>query len=101
MVNLHLCKIVPVLVRELEDWLVDIRLKASQLLYSVILNAEMHITLHLEKILNGMYRASSDEDVRVVNNVSFQFSLITSVFEENKVTTNIKILVNKSFQTNG
>jgi dynein assembly factor 5 len=67
-------------VRELEDWLVDIRLKASQLLYSVILNAEMHITLHLEKILNGMYRASSDEDVRVVNNVSFQFSLITSVF---------------------
>jgi dynein assembly factor 5 len=88
-------------VRELEDWLVDIRLKASQLLYSVILNAEMHITLHLEKILNGMYRASSDEDVRVVNNVSFQFSLITSVFEENKVTTNIKILVNKSFQTNG
>jgi dynein assembly factor 5 len=59
-------------VRELEDWLVDIRLKASQLLYSLILNAEMHITHHLEKILDGMYRASSDEDMRVVNNVSFQ-----------------------------
>lgn len=83
LVNRHLCKIVPALVRELDDWLMDIRLKASQLLYSLILNAEVYITLHLEKILDGMYRASNDEDVRVVNNVSFYYNLLMSVCEEN------------------
>jgi dynein assembly factor 5 len=71
LVNRHLCKIVPALVQELEDWLVGIRVKASQLLYSLILNSEGHITHHLEKVLGGMYRASNDEDMRVVNNVSF------------------------------
>ncbi|XP_021931973.1 dynein assembly factor 5, axonemal isoform X2 [Zootermopsis nevadensis] len=76
LVNRHLCKIVPALVRELDDWLMDIRLKASQLLYSLILNAEVYITLHLEKILDGMYRASNDEDVRVVNNVEKAAELI-------------------------
>jgi dynein assembly factor 5 len=73
-VRRHLCKIVPALVRELDDWLVDIRLKASQLLYSLILNAETHVTHHLEKILDGMYRASGDEDSRVVNNVSCHYN---------------------------
>jgi dynein assembly factor 5 len=75
LVNRHLCKIVPALVRELEDWIVDVRLKASQLLYSLILNAEVHITHHLEKILDGMYRASGDEDERVVRNVSYLHTL--------------------------
>jgi hypothetical protein len=101
LVNRHLCKIVPALVRELEDWLVDIRLKASQLLYSLILNAEAHITHHLEKILDGMYRASNDEDMRVVNNVSFHCNLKTSVSEENYsvdfVSVDVKIMVNESF----
>jgi hypothetical protein len=74
---------VPALVRELEDWLVDIRLKASQLLYSLILNAETHVTHHLEKILDGMYRASGDEDTSVVINVSFYYSLHSSTSLEN------------------
>jgi len=81
LVNRHLCKIVPPLVRELEDWIVDIRLKASQLLYSLILNAESHITHHLEKILDGMYRASGDEDERVVRNVSCTHTLYSLVSE--------------------
>ncbi|GFG28909.1 hypothetical protein Cfor_12253 [Coptotermes formosanus] len=76
LVNRHLCKIVPPLVRELENWIVDVRLKASQLLYSLILNAEIHITHHLEKILDGMYRASGDEDARVVHNVENAAELI-------------------------
>ena len=63
-------KIVTAVVNELEDWLPDIRTKASQLLYSLILNAESQITHHLEKILVGMYRAIRDEDIRVVYNVS-------------------------------
>jgi len=83
LVNQHLCKIVPPLVRELEDWFVDVRLKASQLLYSLILNAETNITHHLEKILDGMYRASGDEDERVVHNVSCPHTLYILVLEEN------------------
>jgi len=80
LVNRQLCKIVPPLVRELEDWLVDVRLKASQLLYSLILNAETHIIHHLEKILDGMYRASGDEDERVVRNVSRPHTLFVFWF---------------------
>jgi dynein assembly factor 5 len=70
-------------VRELENWIVDVRLKASQLLYSLILNAEIHITHHLEKILDGMYRASGDEDARVVHNVSYPHTLHVFILEEN------------------
>ena len=66
----HLGRIVPAVVNELEDWLADIRIKASQLLYSLILNVETQITHHLEKILIGMYRSSRDEDMRVVYNVN-------------------------------
>ncbi|XP_069682161.1 dynein axonemal assembly factor 5 isoform X2 [Periplaneta americana] len=76
LVKRNLCKIVPALVNELEDWLVDIRVKASQLLYALILNAEIQITHHLEKILVGMYRASNDEDARVADNVEKAAELI-------------------------
>lgn len=65
--NLH--KIAPALVRELEDWLVDVRIKASQLLCVIILNAEADLHQYLEQLLLGMYRACNDEDPRVVNNV--------------------------------
>jgi dynein assembly factor 5 len=84
---------VPALVHELEDWLVDIRLKASQLLYSLILNAETHVTHHLEKILDGMYRASGDEDSSVVNNVSFHYNLHYSVSLEDYTLTIVDVLL--------
>lgn len=66
--NLH--RITPALVRELQDWLVDVRIKASQLLCVLILNAESDLHQYLEQLLLGMYRACHDEDIRVVNNVS-------------------------------
>lgn len=65
--NLH--KIAPALVRELEDWHVDVRIKASQLLCVLILNAECDLHQYLEQLLVGMYRACNDEDQRVVNNI--------------------------------
>ncbi|PSN32857.1 Dynein assembly factor 5 [Blattella germanica] len=69
LVKRNLIKIIPAIVNELGDWLADVRTKASQLLYSVILNAEIQITHHLEKVLIGMYKASRDEDLRVVYNI--------------------------------
>ncbi|KAJ1526826.1 hypothetical protein ONE63_008394 [Megalurothrips usitatus] len=65
--NLH--KIAPALVRELEDWLVDVRIKASQLLCVLILNAETDLHQYVEQLLVGMYRACNDEDPRVVSNI--------------------------------
>nr|CAD7452162.1 unnamed protein product [Timema tahoe] len=62
-------KIIPALANELGDWQVDVRLKASQLLCQLVLNAETHLTHHLEKLLVAMYRAVQDDDARVVENV--------------------------------
>ncbi|KAK3930335.1 Dynein assembly factor 5, axonemal [Frankliniella fusca] len=65
--NLH--KIAPAVVRELEDWLVDVRIKSSQLLCILVLNAESDLHQYVEQFLIGMYRACNDEDLRVVNNI--------------------------------
>nr|CAD7428966.1 unnamed protein product [Timema monikensis] len=62
-------KIIPALANELGDWQVDVRLKASQLLCQLVLNAETHLTHHLEKLLVAMYHAVQDDDARVVENV--------------------------------
>ncbi|XP_026281216.1 dynein axonemal assembly factor 5 [Frankliniella occidentalis] len=65
--NLH--KIASALVRELEDWLVDVRIKSSQLLCVIVVNAERDLHQYVEQLLLGMYRACNDEDARVVNNI--------------------------------
>ncbi|XP_067005743.2 dynein axonemal assembly factor 5 [Anabrus simplex] len=69
LVERNLCHIVPALVRELDDWLVDIRIKSSELMCCLVLHSEENIVHHVERLLVGMYRASNDEDNRVTENV--------------------------------
>ncbi|XP_012284126.1 dynein assembly factor 5, axonemal [Orussus abietinus] len=65
----NMCKLVGGIVRELEDWMADIKVRSAQLLCVLVLNIEEHVTQHIEKLLPAMYRACNDEDKRVVQNI--------------------------------
>ena len=63
-------KIIPGLLRDITDWVVATRIKSAQLLYTLMLNEEENITQHMEKLLAGMYKACTDDEVQVVTYVS-------------------------------
>ncbi|KAF5289722.1 hypothetical protein FQA39_LY03639 [Lamprigera yunnana] len=68
-VQRNVIKIAPALARELNSWQGDIRVRCSQLLCSLALHAEDHLTQHLQDLLPAMYAAARDEDQSVVENV--------------------------------
>lgn len=70
LVSRNLSKILPGLCHDLTDWVESTRVKASQLLYTLLLHAEDHITQHMELLLRTLYQACSDEESEVVKNVS-------------------------------
>lgn len=70
LVSRNLSKILPGLCHDITDWLGSTRIKASQLLYTLLLHAEDHITQHMELLLRTLYQACSDEESEVVKNVS-------------------------------
>jgi len=73
---INMSKILPAIMRDVQDWVVDTRKKSSGLLYYMLLNGEEYITQHMELITTGMFRACADEEKEVVANVRslFQFS---------------------------
>lgn len=70
LVSRNLSKILPGLCHDITDWVEGTRIKASQLLYTLLLHAEDHITQHMELLLRTLYQACSDEEREVVKNVS-------------------------------
>ncbi|NXG59967.1 DAAF5 factor, partial [Hemiprocne comata] len=68
LVSRNLSKILPGLCHDLTDWLEGTRIKASQLLYTLLLHAEDHITQHMELLLRTLYQACLDEERKVVKN---------------------------------
>ena len=75
----HLSKILPGLLRDMGDWVVDTRVKSAALLRVLLLNAEDYITQHMERLGASMYKACMDEDKRVVTDVCVASgSLVTS-----------------------
>lgn len=70
LVSRNLSKILPGLCHDITDWVESTRIKASQLLYTLLLHAEDHITQHMELLLRTLYQACSDEASEVVKNVS-------------------------------
>lgn len=65
----NLSKILPGLMRDILDWVVDNRKKSAALLYHLLLNGEEYITQHMEVLTSGMYRACADEEKEVVRDV--------------------------------
>ncbi|NXD61754.1 DAAF5 factor, partial [Eolophus roseicapillus] len=105
LVSRNLSKILPGLCHDITDWVESTRIKASQLLYTLLLHAEDHITQHMELLLRTLYRACLDEESNVVKNcvkaaeligtfVSPKVSLrlITSAFEKTPKPSCIMVL---------
>lgn len=70
LVSRNLSKILPGLCHDITDWVESTRIKASQLLYTLLLHVEDHITQHMELLLRTLYQACLDEESNVVKNVS-------------------------------
>ncbi|NXX04872.1 DAAF5 factor, partial [Larus smithsonianus] len=68
LVSRNLSKILPGLCHDITDWVESTRVKASQLLYTLLLHAEDHITQHMELLLRTLYQACLDEESDVVKN---------------------------------
>ncbi|NWS51518.1 DAAF5 factor, partial [Chunga burmeisteri] len=68
LVSRNLSKILPGLCHDITDWVESTRIKASQLLYTLLLHAEDHITQHMELLLRTLYQACLDEERDVVKN---------------------------------
>ncbi|XP_033749456.1 dynein assembly factor 5, axonemal-like [Pecten maximus] len=72
----HFSKILPGLMRDVLDWVVETRIKSASLLYTLLINTEDYVTQHLEPLLTGMYRASVDEEKSVVANIRKSSTLV-------------------------
>ncbi|KAM7091441.1 dynein axonemal assembly factor 5 isoform 2-T2 [Ciconia maguari] len=68
LVSRNLSKILPGLCHDITDWVESTRIKASQLLYTLLLHAEDYITQHMELLLRTLYQACLDEESDVVKN---------------------------------
>ncbi|XP_030068430.1 dynein axonemal assembly factor 5 [Microcaecilia unicolor] len=64
----NISKILPAISRDITDWVVGTRIKASQLLTVLLLHAEDHMTQHMELLLSTLYHACLDDESQVVNN---------------------------------
>ncbi|KAK6170739.1 hypothetical protein SNE40_019054 [Patella caerulea] len=72
----NLSKILPGLMKDIGDWVLETRIKSAALLYVLLLNAEEYITQHMEIVLSGTYRACMDEEPKVVRDVFRSCELI-------------------------
>ncbi|NXF90472.1 DAAF5 factor, partial [Eubucco bourcierii] len=68
LVSRNLSKILPGLSYDMTDWVESTRVKASQLLHTLLLHVEDHITQHMELLLRTLYQACLDEKREVVQN---------------------------------
>lgn len=68
----NLGRLVPAITHDVTDWLVATRVRASQLLSVLLLHAEDYSTQHLQPLLATLYRACTDTERDVVNNVSLR-----------------------------
>eukprot|EP00062_Callorhinchus_milii_P008954 gi/632952241/ref/XP_007891744.1/ PREDICTED: HEAT repeat-containing protein 2 [Callorhinchus milii] len=64
----NLYRLLPAISRDITDWVVGTRVKASQLLIILLLHAEDHITQHMELLLSTLYRSCMDEEPLIVQN---------------------------------
>ncbi|KAM6905310.1 dynein axonemal assembly factor 5 [Xenentodon cancila] len=64
----NLGRLIPAISHDVTDWLVQTRVRASQLLSVLLLHAEDHSTQHLQPLLATLYRACTDTEKDVVSN---------------------------------
>jgi len=84
LVHRNLSKILPAIVHDITDWNADTRLKSASLLYHMVFYAEDYITMNMELLLQGLYRAAQDENPRVEEKV-LETSELVGLFVEPSV----------------
>jgi len=66
LVHRNLSKLMTAILRDLGDWVVDTRIKTSQLLYHLLLHAETYTTQHMQPLTQALIRACCDDNDLVV-----------------------------------
>uniref|UniRef100_A0A674JVF0 Dynein axonemal assembly factor 5 n=1 Tax=Terrapene triunguis TaxID=2587831 RepID=A0A674JVF0_9SAUR len=105
LVTRNLSKILPGLCHDVTDWVEGTRIKASQLLFILLLHAEDHITQHMELLLTTLYRVCLSEENNVVRNCvkaaeligtfvspKVSLKLLVSALEKTPMPSNLMIL---------
>ncbi|KAE9539721.1 hypothetical protein AGLY_004973 [Aphis glycines] len=69
LVTREVLKLLPVIIRELDDWKEDISIKSGQLLCVVALNAENSVIQHLNQLLTAMTKCCRQPDHVASNHV--------------------------------
>eukprot|EP00039_Didymoeca_costata_P005825 m.85011 g.85011 ORF g.85011 m.85011 type:complete len:869 (-) comp12991_c0_seq1:13-2619(-) len=67
LVERELGKILPALLRDVLDWTTDIRRQSAKLLRVLLIYAQGRITMHLEALLGGLYKAVRDDEVEIAD----------------------------------
>jgi len=81
LVHRNLSKLMGGIVRDMGDWVVETRVKTSQILYHLLLHAEVYTTQHLQPLTQALLKACVDEDPRVVKGAMKSARLIGSFVE--------------------
>ncbi|XP_070579266.1 dynein axonemal assembly factor 5-like [Ptychodera flava] len=95
----NLIKILPGLLNDLADWTAPNRIMASKLLYTILLNAEDHVTQHMQALLTGMYKACGDEEAEVVQRVCSKISRAGGWYVNPEVYCKLVLATMKSSQS--
>ncbi|XP_054722252.1 dynein axonemal assembly factor 5-like [Uloborus diversus] len=96
LVQRHFYNILPPLLNDLSDWVVETRVKSSQVLYSLILHAEEKATMQLSSILKGIVFAANDEAKESRNYALRSCELLGFFLEPNLLCDSILTLIHKS-----
>lgn len=81
LVQRNLSKLMPGIYRDLGDWVVETRIKTSQLLYVLLLHAEEYTTQHMQPLVQSLLRACTDDDKEVFKNAVKSAELIGAFVE--------------------
>ncbi|EDO43349.1 predicted protein [Nematostella vectensis] len=81
LIQRNLSKILPAALRDMCEWTVDTRKKASALIYHLLFYAEDNTTQHMETLLHGLYKGCQDEEPDVVTMVIKSAELAGSFVE--------------------
>lgn len=61
--------ILSAILNDIGDWIPATRIKAAELLHTLLLHEERQVTQYLSKVLEGLYKASKDDEKIVVDQV--------------------------------
>mgnify|MGYP002629382305 CR=1 FL=1 len=79
-------QIYPSIANDLKDWVVETRLKAVQLLYTILYHSEQDMVMHMERIFNCINTAAKDED-HLVNEYARKSSVVVGYMIQPEIWT--------------